>query len=208
MNIQVIHEHSVDVDLLTGGICIDVGCRGFAFSKVMKELGCNVVGFDLEAMTPPDGVEFMKMAVSTYNGTAKYADTKDAQAKHLSEWGTVEVPVIELNLIYRKLHDYAGHVFLFPPQLKNTAVDVLKIDAEGEEYRILSDPEFKPIPRQISVEFHMHCHRSLHDQYYDKCMENLLKHYVAVQHELKEAHGAGLNYWDSLWIRKDLIKNI
>lgn len=205
MKIEVIHEHSVAVDLLTGGICIDVGCRGFQFSSELKKLGCNVVGFDLEKMDPPEGVEFLRMAVSTYNGHAKFVDTKDAQAKHLSESGTCDVPVISLNLIYENLKNYSTKVLLFPPQLPNTAVDVLKLDCEGEEYRVLSDENFQPIPRQISVEFHMHCHRALHDQYYDKCMENLLKYYEPVQHELTQAHGAGFNYWNSLFIRKDLI---
>jgi hypothetical protein len=76
---------------------------------------------------------------------------------------------------------------------------------ESSEYFILSDPYFQPTPKQISVEFHMHCHRALHDQYYDKCMESLLKWYVPVKHELTQAHGAGWNWWNSLFIRKDLL---
>jgi hypothetical protein len=84
-------------------------------------------------------------------------------------------------------------------------VDILKLDCEGSEYHILSDPNFQPIPKQISVEFHMHAHRQLHDQYYDKCIENLLKWYEPVQHELTQAHGAGFNYWGSLFVRRDLL---
>lgn len=192
MNIQVIAEHSVDLDLPSGGICIDAGCRGFQFSEAMRDLGCEVWAFDLEDMQAPTGIEFKKMAISNYTGYGVYKDTADLQAKHLINSGSGKpVSVVNLNDVYNLIW--------------SDNVDVLKLDVEGEEYMILSDPNFQPIPKQISVEFHMHCHRALHEQYYDKCMENLLKHYVPVQHELTQAHGAGENYWDSLFIRKDLL---
>lgn len=186
--IKVIAEHSVDVDLLTGGICIDVGCRGFQFSEAMRDLGCEVVAFDLEDMVVPNGIKYFKAAVTIANGGAYYVDTKDPQAKYLSTEG------IEVNAVsYVDLFESYGFI------------DVLKLDCEGGEYFILSDPKFQPVPRQISVEFHLHCHKPLHKMYYDKCMENLVKHYEPVKHELTQAHGAGWNYWDSLFIRKDLL---
>lgn len=190
-NIKVIAEHSVDVDLLTGGTCIDVGCRGFAFSEAMRDLGCYAVGFDLEGLTPPKGVRYFKMAVSDYTGFGTYKDTADQQAKHLSGKGH-PVSVMSMNDVYGHLVEYGSF-------------DIVKLDCEGSEYKILSDPNFQPIPLQFSIEFHMHAHRALHDRYYDKCMENLLKYYEPVQHELTQAHGAGWNYWDSLFIRKDLL---
>lgn len=195
MNIQTIAEHSVDLDLLTGGICIDVGCRGFQFSEAMRDLGLFVFACDLEDLTPPpsDGIMFYKAAITTKSGVVHYVDTKDQQAKYVSENG-IPVRAIALNDLYDMVRTTDVPV-----------VDVLKLDCEGSEYHILSDPNFQPIPKQISVEFHMHCHRALHDQYYDKCMENLFKWYDPVQHELTQAHGAGENYWDSLFIRKDLL---
>jgi FkbM family methyltransferase len=191
-NIKVIAEHSVDIDLLSGGICIDVGCRGFQFSEAMRDAGCKVIAFDLEDMEAPEGIEFKKMAVSNFTGYGVYKDTADLQAKHLTSGSGKPVSVISLNDVYELIG--------------SKDVDILKLDVEGEEYHILSDPDFQPIPKQISIEFHMHCHRKLHDQYYYKCMENLLKHYEPVQHELTQAHGAGFNYWDSLFLRRDLIK--
>lgn len=189
-NIKVLGEHSVDVDLLTGGICIDVGCRGFAFSEAMRDLGCKVLALDIEDMEVPEGIVFLKRAVLDKTTDVFYTDTKDQQAKHISDSG-IQVKSVRLNYLYE--------------QASNQVIDIVKIDAEGSEYAILSDPNFQPIPRQISVEFHMHCHRSLHDQYYDKCMENLLKYYEPVKHELTQAHGAGENYWDSLFLRKALL---
>jgi hypothetical protein len=194
MNIQTIAEHSVNLDLLSGGICIDVGCRGFQFSEAMKTHGCEVWAFDMEDFTAPDGVTYKKMAVSNWTGSGFFKDTLDAQAKYLITGAGIPVDVVNINELYA--------VF----ERAEKAVDILKLDAEGSEYLILSDPAFQPIPKQISIEFHLHCHRKLHDQYYDKCMENLLKWYEPVQHELTQAHGAGWNYWNSLFIRRDLIQ--
>jgi FkbM family methyltransferase len=195
MNIQCLAEHSVDLDLLSGGICIDAGCRGFQFSEAMRDKGLFVFACDVEDMKPPegDGIYFYKAAITTETGIAHYVDTKDQQAKYISNAG-IPVPSISLNDLYNvvKTTD-VNHI------------DVLKLDIEGSEYRVLADPAFQPLPKQISVEFHMHCHRKLHDQYYEACMENLLKSYVPVQHELTQAHGAGWNYWNSLFVRRDLL---
>lgn len=192
MNIQTIAEHSVDIDLLNGGICIDAGCRGFQFSEAMRDLGCEVIAMDIEDMEVPDNIFFLKMALMDKPGEYYYVHTKDQQARFISNKG---IPVIG-----------AGVNEMYDDLLRQEkAIDVLKLDIEGSEYFILSDPNFKPIPKQISVEFHMHCHKDLHDKYYDKCMENLLKYYVPVSHFQTQEHGAGWNYWNSLFIRKDLI---
>jgi hypothetical protein len=195
MNIQCIAEHSVDLDLLTGGICIDAGCRGFQFAEAIRNLGCPVIAMDLEDMHPenPDGITFMRFALMPKYGEYLYIDTKDQQAKFISNTGK-HITGIGINDLYNDLVEQQGKT-----------IDILKLDVEGTEYFLLSDPNFQSIPKQISVEFHLHCHRALHDQYYDKCMENLLRWYEPVQHELTEAHGAGLNYWNSLFIRKDLL---
>jgi hypothetical protein len=189
--IKVIAEHSVDLDLLTGGVCIDVGCRGFAFSEAMRDFGCEVWAFDLEKLEAPPGISFYDFGISNICATGFYVDTKDQQAKYLSSYGC-SVMIVSLNEVYKNI-------------LTEQSVDILKLDCESSEYFILSDPNFQPIPRQISVEFHMHAHRALHDQYYEACMKNLLQHYEPVKHELTEAHGAGKNYWDSLFLRKDLL---
>lgn len=194
MNIQCIAEHSIDIDLLSGGICIDAGCRGFQFSEAMRDLGLKVVAFDLEDMRAPEGVQFIKCGISREVKQGYYVDMKDKQAKYLSDNG-IPVAVTTLQIVYDTLNTVEP----------SASTDILKLDIEGSEYLVLSDPNFQPVPKQISVEFHMHAHRQLHDQYYDKCMENLLKWYEPVKHELTQAHGAGLNYWDSLFIRRDLL---
>jgi hypothetical protein len=192
MNIQTIAEHSVDLDLLSGGVCIDVGCRGFQFSEAMRDNGCEVWAFDIEDMQVPDGIEFVKGAMLTEYKIVRYVDTKDQQAKFISAEG-----------IAVQGHDLKAWIDDFVRSGKE--IDLLKIDAEGSEYFLLSDPGFRPVPKQLSIEFHLHAHRKLHDQYYEACIANLLKHYEPLQHELTQAHGAGWNYWDSLFIRRDLL---
>lgn len=194
-NIKVIAEHSIDLDLLSGGICIDAGCRGFQFSEAMRDLGLKVLAFDLEDMEAPNGIEFHKFAIDDFNGYGHFIDTKDLQAKYLVKHysGQAGRPIGVLRLM--DVYEMAG----------SGSIDILKLDVESSEYYVLSDPNFEPIPKQISVEFHMHAHRALHDHYYDKCMQNLLKWYEPVKHDLTQAHGAGNNYWDSLFLRKDLL---
>lgn len=193
MNIQYIAEHSVDLDLLSGGICIDAGCLGFQFSEAMRDKGLEVWAYDIQPLVAPKGIYFQQAAIMVDDGVYYYTDTKDPQAKYISDKG-ISVCGIELNWIMRE-HQRDGK-----------DIDILKMDIEGSEYKILSNPLFAPIPKQISVEFHEHAHKSLHDKYFSACIANLERHYVAVKHDRYEAHGCGMNWWDSLFLRRDLIK--
>jgi|GEM_PF-5465912 len=179
-------EHSIDESLLTGGTVIDAGCRGFGFSVAMRDMGCRVLAFDIEDMVAPEGIEFKRAAILNRDGLVYYKEHHDKQATHLTDNG-IPVEAIDINTLY-----------------KDTVVDVLKLDVEGSEYLILSDKNFQPVPRQISVEFHEHCHKDLHRKYFEKCVENMLRHYRVAKMERYEAHGAGFNYWDCLFINKVL----
>lgn len=189
--IKTIAEHSVAVDLLTGGICIDVGCRGFQFSSAMKDLGCEVHAYDIEDMDAPEGISYNKLAILDREGIAYFKDTKDQQAKYITEWG-IEVECTHINTLLKK---FSG----------DKEIDVLKLDCESSEYIILTAWDYQILPRQLTIEFHEHAHKHLHDLFFDKCIENLNKHYVPIKHDRYAAHGAGMNYWDSLWIRRDLL---
>lgn len=188
-NIKVIVEHSVDIDLLTGGVCIDVGCRGFQFSEAMRDLGCKVWAFDLEEFDVPQGINYRKMAVSDYTGFGVFKDTKDPQAKHLIKHGSGQpISVISLNDVYALVG--------------NKEVDVLKLDVEGEEFSILMDETFAPIPRQISFELHQHTQARRSPNEIDSLFNKLREWYDFIHVDYSEKHGCGLNWWDVLAVKK------
>lgn len=192
MNLRTIHEHTIDVDLLTGGVCIDAGCRGFLFSEAMRDLGEEVIAFDIQDMEPPEGIKFYQCAISTKKTLVQITESKDPQGVNIvGKGGGDWIASIDINDVYE--------------QQKDKVIDVLKMDIEGMELLVLSDPNFQPIPRQLSIEWHIHCHRKLHDKYYNACMNNLLKNYEPVQHFMSQEHGAGYNFWDSCFIRRDLL---
>jgi len=95
------------------------------------------------------------------------------------------VPCITLQDIYNEI---------------GTDIDLLKLDIEGAEYEILENLE--PIPKQISCEFHEHCHTELHKLYIDKVLEHLCKHYHM---NLYIREWPRYLFMDCLFIRKDLI---
>lgn len=193
MKLTTIGEHTFCPDLLTGGIAIDIGCLGFEFSNGLKQLGCEVHAFDLEDLEAPAGIYFARAAITHEDKQIFVVNKPDRQAWHVADKGLIPINSISLN----KLYGFFEHA--------QRSIDIVKIDAEGSEYQILSDPNFRAVPRMFSIEFHMHCHMDLHSKYYVKCIHNLLQHYQPVQHQLSVAHGSGLNYWDSLFIRKDLL---
>jgi len=98
---------------------------------------------------------------------------------------TKTVPCITLQDIYNEI---------------GTDIDLLKLDIEGAEYEILENID--PIPKQITVEFHEHCHKNLHDIYIDKVMGHLCKHYNC---NLYIREWPQYKYMDCLFIRKDLV---
>lgn len=188
-NIKVIAEHSIDLDLLSGGICIDAGCRGFQFSEAMRDLGLSVAAFDLEDMKAPEGIDFRKMAISNYTGYGVYKDTTDLQAKHLIGSGNGKpVPVVSLNDVYKLIG--------------SENVDVLKLDVEGEEFCIFMDEDFQPIPRQITFELHQHTQARRSQKEIDSLFNKLKTWYDFVHIDYSEKHGCGLNWWDVLIVKK------
>lgn len=193
MKLTTISEHTIDLDLLKGGWVIDTGCLGWGFTKALQALGEKVYAIDLEAEYPIRSNVYCTSAL--YHLPDKYISINkpdDRQAFNIISdkiFGT-QIRTITLEQIY---------------EIIGENIDCLKLDIEGSEYYVLADPNLRDIPKQISVEFHEHAHKDLHYRYFDNCIENLCKHYTPIKFDRYEAHGAGFNYWDCLFIRKDLI---
>ena len=77
--------------------------------------------------------------------------------------------------------------------------DVIKMDVEGAEYEIIMAQEKAPT-KQWSIEFHLHTGIYTQKEMIEMEKKLMLLGYTAIQHELKAEHGAGYNYWDSLFV--------
>jgi FkbM family methyltransferase len=198
-----IDGHTFDHGRLLGGWTIDAGCRGFEFTKFCLNRG-PVYALDIEDFEVPPMVGQMshkrifKHAALSHeqgqteayyfgNGTGNFikgingipGNTVDRPCE------TKVVPSITLEDIYTEI---------------GTDIDLLKLDIEGAEYKILEN--IKPIPKQITVEFHEHCHEHLHKAHIEKIMDHLCKHYHC---NLHIRDWPRYHYMDCLFIRKDLI---
>ncbi len=194
MNIEKIHEHSVDTSLLPKGAKIlDIGCRGLLFATHFKELKYNVYSIDVEDYAYENWGEdcrYWMGAISDFDGIASIQRNNDAQATRIIKFN----PLINESIGVQKLSSYS----------KNQGIefwDLIKMDIEGSEYQVIMSLEKAPAT-QLSIEFHLHT--GIYGMYEMTLMEDKLKAlgYVAVKHELTSEHGAGENYWDSLWILK------
>jgi FkbM family methyltransferase len=198
-----IDGHTFDDTLLSGGWVIDAGCRGFNFASMCEDLNrSKVYAVDIEDLSNESGGGkcniFKQAALSNVssqtecylfgNGTANFikginetpGNTEDRPVQ------TITVPSITLQDIYNDI---------------GTDIDLLKLDIEGAEYLVLGEG-FEPIPKQITVETHEHCHKDLHDKYWPSIFENLCKHYNAILHVREWPQ---YKFMDCLFIRKDLV---
>lgn len=186
MNIEIIAEHSVATDLLPEGANIlDLGCRGFLFTEAMRERGHHVFPVDIDHLD--EGKAYYQLAVSDYDGMAGAKKTADPQATSIIKHQG-GIPCYTLTTLTQKLLG------------KYHRWDLIKIDIEGGETDIILDKHFnRKIATQLSIEFHMHTVSSEGEvkQIVDKLAS---LGYKAVSHEKTNQHGAGMNYWDSLFV--------
>lgn len=191
MTIETIHEHSVDTSLLPDGANIlDIGCRGFLFCGHFDDLGHNVVAVDAD-----DGLQnrgkYINCAISDFDGKVFLIRNSDAQATSISKKCPNEVATV---IDCFKLETFSNGLSI-------SFWDLIKIDVEGSEYEIIMSLEKAPA-KQLSIEFHLHT--GIYGFEEITMMENklLALGYFPVKHDISEQHGAGKNYWDSLWILK------
>jgi len=195
MTIEKIHEHSVDTSLLPEGAKIlDIGARGFLFAEYFERLGHDVTCIDADDLPyTHNRHHYLECAISDYNGDAEIIRNKDLQATSIKR---AEEP-------YDKLKDYI-HCYTLV-ELSNICGipfwSLIKIDIEGSEYQVIMSLEKAPAT-QLSIEFHLHT--GIYGMYEMTLMEDKLKAlgYYPAKHEMTEEHGAGTNFWDSLWILK------
>ena len=179
-----IAEHTFDEWLLPKQANIlDIGCRGFLFTKAMRERGHKVWPVDIDELK--EGQAYYQLAISDFNGYCGVVHTKDPQATHIRKGG-------DAIMSYR--------LSTFSEKVGVPFWDLIKIDVEGAEFDIIMDMETAPA-MQLSIEFHLHT--GVYNDFHMKQMEQKLAFigYHAMSHEKTSQHGAGFNYWDSLFVK-------
>ena len=200
---KTIGGHTFDETLLKHGCIIDVGCRSFEFPKYFYESRHLAPIYCID----PDPTVFdgwqnhsgfinMNVAISDKAGETTYYPNGEATMirqfdpdptyPNIDQKYCQTCKTITMDDLYK---------------ITGENVDILKLDCEGGEYVILGET-FKPIPKQITVEFHNHCVPVLHAEKYQGIIERLSKDYTMHNAVWEQRHGCGYNFWDTLFTRK------
>jgi len=180
---MIIAEHSVDLDLLPERANIlDIGCRGFGFTDKMRELGHNVYPVDIDLFLGQEE-NYDRCAITGETGWVGVEKNADPQATRIK--------------LGNEVRSYT--IASYSEKTIKGLWDLIKMDVEGSEYEIIMTLE-KPPARQLSIEFHLHT--GIYKLFEMNMMENKLRAlgYKFTQHYYETRHGAGFNYWDSLFI--------
>ena len=192
MKLEVIDNHSVVVGLLTKGAVLDAGCRGFRFAKWFAERGHEVVALDpspdiQDPMIP--NITFGNVALAFPSEQKYLVMTEDPEARYLTNSlvkGQQSMAVRQTWLDHAK------------------SWDVVKLNIEGSEFEILKNWP-GPIARQIVASFHQHCHYARRtEKEIAGALTHLERWYKVFNHVKEKRYGCSENYWDTVFIRRDL----
>lgn len=197
MPIVSVDGHSFDDSLLNrGGWVLDVGARGFAFSRDMALRGMNVIPVEPDPAEIYPGVIHAAIVADPKQRTAMYAGWSTGEGNHLaatrpshaSEYFQVNCLTVQDLMVQQGIERF----------------DLVKLDCEGSEYEILWHwPKHAAL--QISVEFHdflgRNPSRPNNGAFYEVLFGGPLADYEIVQHVLTPLNPANpvMNYWDSLF---------
>lgn len=194
MEFKTVGGHTFAPELLSDGCIIDVGCRGFTFFDYFPDKPVYCIDPDPKVFEGRDNsIGYMNVAISDKSGGGElYVNQSCPEGTVLKEFDPDQnhpftpCKTITMDDLYK---------------ITGENVDLLKLDCEGAEYMILGET-FKPIPKQISVEFHYHTVPAIHTANIDSIMARLEKDYTVHNKVWAEDNGSGYNFWDVLFIRK------
>ncbi len=180
MIIKEIAEHKVCLELLPeNAIILDLGARGYLFTDAMRSQGHRVIPVDIDKL---EGV-YHQVAISDYNGRAGIQYSNDPQGTQIKDGNDVPCYTLE------SFMEMIGVPFF----------DLIKIDIEGAERQLIRSLNNAPA-KQLSIEFHLHTGAYTKSDVDLMVIKLQFLGYKVASHELTEAHGAGFNYWTSLFI--------
>jgi len=196
-----IDEHTFDEKLLTGKLVIDAGCRGFKFSEALADLGCPVLAMDIEDFgRKNDGrIWFTHGALWRSTEPIEVHRFGDGSANFAKGLNGIPYNGPDRPCVTEEIQGFSLEHML--ERTTSTEIDLLKLDIEGSEYGVLMTIGPGLLPRQITCEFHPHCHPELHNREYSTVLEHLLHWYGVSYHSNYPAYPA----LDTLFIRQDLL---
>lgn len=204
-------EHTVEENLIDkNGWILDLGCVNFSFALEAKKYCNNILCVDPNPSIKeiPQGIFFENMAITHLENETEleFYLYNDIQGHSLlnpeKDWCHLEDKIIvNTTTIKNLMKKYNIEKF-----------EVIKFDIEGSEYKILETIDWT-ISKQFSIEFHdfrfMNPYYPNNELYYDSILQNVSKHCVVIKHEATDhpgfPDGMGRNYWDSLFIDKNLV---
>jgi hypothetical protein len=182
--ITTIAEHSVDLDILPQAPYImDIGCRGFLFAEYFYNRGEPVFCIDIDELE--EVYSYTRVAIAGYTGKCGISRNADPQATKMGDGEEINCYTLED----------------FSKKLGTPFWDLIKMDIEGAEYEVIMSFSRAPA-KQLSIEFHLHTGIYTQDQVAQMIGKLKDLGYEIAKHELTTEHGAGFNYWDSLFILK------
>lgn len=197
MELIEVGGHTFAPKLLKDGVIIDVGCRGFTFFDYFPDKPVYCIDPDRKVFEGrPNSIGYMNVAISDKAGETTYYENGEAtMIRELDPDPTYE----HIDQKYKNTCKTITMDDLY--KITGENVDLLKLDCEGAEYLILGET-FRPVPKQISVEFHHHCVPETHAKHYQSIIERLSKDYTMHNDVWEQRHGCGYNFWDTLFIRR------
>lgn len=181
--------HTFDETLLSDGVIIDVGCRDFTFANYFNGKDVYCIDPDPKVFNTLSRFHCLNVALSDKSGDSFFYENGEATCLKELDPDQYHPFTPCKTITIEDLYKITGE-----------NVDLLKLDCEGAEYLILSD-DFRPVPKQISVEFHHHCIPDVHNKHIDRILTMLKKNYDVYGMEWKKMHGCDFNFWDVLFIR-------
>lgn len=198
MNLQTIAEHTVDISLIKrDSKVLDLGARNFTWSKAMLEYVDEIYCVDADPSIPiPESpLKLIRGAVSLFD------DKRAWLWMHGNGTGNKVVPS-ELKVRGHRYAEVKTITLKTISEIANVKMwDIVKFDIEGSEAGILLSL-LEPIAKQISCEFHMHT--GTQEETILKVIDHLRQWYTVAFIDKSEKHGCGMNYWDTLFILKDI----
>lgn len=197
-NVLVIDNHSVAVDLLSGGWVLDAGSRGFVFSRELAKRGCKVLALDpaedVPVLSEPGiytarvglvGIGQPKRWIMEY-GSDPNAYRLERPADNQANGGVQAVTITEC---------------MSENGIKH--FDLIKLNIEGAEYDVLGTLP-GPIATQIVFSFHEHTDKARGRAECDRIIEKLKQWYDIHNQVWEKRYGCRESYWDVMAIKRGL----